>query len=83
MRAFSICDDLEVVILELVRAIPEVFLDYNTGSVEIVEVYPLCEGVVAAWDIVFVESDDYEVVIGDVVLNKSLIAVIDIYSDEE
>lgn len=82
MRIISVRDDLEQAVLQYVRAIPEVFLDYDITKVELVG-YDDDRGLVAQYDIVFVESDDYEVVLGDVQVGTDLIAEIDIYSDED
>lgn len=81
MRNISIREDIEVVILQLVRAIPDVFLNYDVNSVELVEYHE--DGLVGSWDIVFVESDDYEVIIGEAVLGTDLFVEIDIFSDED
>ena len=81
MRNISIRDDIEVVILQLVRSIPEIFLDYDINQVQLVEYHE--DGQVYSADIVFVESDEYEVVLGDVVLNSDLFVEIDVYSDEK
>lgn len=81
MRAISIRDDVEQVALQYVRALPDVFTEYDINSVELVE-YD-AEGVVFAADIVFVESDDYEVVLGDIVVGTDLILEVDVYSDED
>ena len=81
MRNLSIREDIEVVILQLVRAIPDVFLNYDVNSVELVEYHE--DGLVGSWDIVFVESDDYEGIIGEAVLGTDLFVEIDIFSDED
>lgn len=81
MRNLSIREDIEVVVLQLVRAIPDVFLNYDVNSVELVEYHE--DGLVGSWDIVFVESDDYEVIIGEAVLGTDLFVEIDIFSDED
>ena len=81
MRNLSIREDIEVVILHLLRAIPDVFLNYDVNSVELVEYHE--DGLVGSWDIVFVESDDYEVIIGEAVLGTDLFVEIDIFSDED
>ena len=81
MRNISIREDIEVVVLQLVRAIPDVFLNYDVNSVELVEYHE--DGLVGSWDIVFVESDDYEVIIGEAVLGTDLFVEIDIFSDED
>lgn len=81
MRNLSIREDIEVVILQLVRAIPDVFLNYDVNSVELVEYHE--DGLIGSWDIVFVEDDDYEVIIGEAVLGTDLFVEIDIFSDED
>lgn len=81
MRNISIREDIEVVILQLVRAIPDVFLNYDVNSVELVEYHE--DGLVGSWDIVFVEDDDYEIIIGEAVLGTDLFVEIDIFSDED
>ena len=81
MRNLSIREDIEVVILQLVRAIPDVFLNYDVNFVELVEYHE--DGLVGSWDIVFVEDDDYEVIIGEAVLGSDLFVEIDIFSDED
>lgn len=78
MRIISLRDDIEQIILELVSAIPEIFLDYDINSVQLVEYHE--DGQIYSADIVFVESDDYEVVIGDVSLGTDLFVHIDVYS---
>lgn len=79
MRIISLRDDIEQIILELVSAIPEIFLDYDINSVQLVEYHE--DGQIYSADIVFVESDDYEVVIGDVSLGTDLFVHIDVYSN--
>ena len=80
MRIVSLRDDLEQIVLQYVRAIPEIYMDYDVDSVELVEYHE--DGQVFAADIVFVESDDYEVVLGDIVIGTDLILEVDVYSDE-
>ena len=80
MRAISIRDDVEQVALQYVRALPDVFTEYDINSVELVE-YD-AEGVVFAADIVFVESDETEIVLGDAQVGTDLILEVDIYSSK-
>lgn len=81
MRTISIRDDVEQVVLQYVRALPEIFTEFDIASVELQE-YAV-DGAVFAADIVFVESDDYELVIGDVTVGTDLILEVDIYSEED
>ena len=82
MRIISIRDDLEQAVLQYVRAIPDVFMAYDIASVELVA-YDDDRGLVAQYDIVFVESDDTELVIGDAQVGTDLILEVDIYSEED
>ena len=81
MRAISIRDDVEQVALQYVRALPDVFTQYDINFVELVEYH--VDGMVFAADIVFVEDDDYEIVIGDVQVGTDLMLEVDIYSEED
>ena len=79
MRIISIRDDIEQVIRELVIAIPEVYLDYPTEGVALVERH--VDGEVYVADIVFVESEETELVLGEVYLGGDLKVRIEIFGD--
>lgn len=79
MRVISIRDDIEQVIRELVIAIPEVYLDYDVDFVELVERDE--DGQMYVADIVFVESEETELVIGQALLGTDLILDVDIFED--
>lgn len=81
MRNISIRDDVEQVVLQYVRALPDIFTKYDINSVELVEYHE--DGQIFSADIVFVESDDYEVVIGALQVGTDLILEVDIYSEED
>lgn len=81
MRTISIRDDVEQIVLQYVRALPDIFTSYDIASIELQEYH--VDGMVFAADIVFVESDDYEVVLGDVEVGTDLILAVDIYSEED
>lgn len=78
MRAISILQDIEEVLRQLVIAIPEVFLDYDANSIELV-VDDVDRPTV--WEIVSVESDDSELVLGEVTLLENFTAYIEIFAD--
>ena len=69
MRTISI----EEVLLQYARAIPEVFLNYDN-----VEIQRSSKNV---WDIVFVESFESEVVLGEIVLSEDFEATFEIFED--
>jgi hypothetical protein len=82
MRTISLKQDIEQVVLQYVRAIPEVFSAYDIAKVELV-VQNNYDGLVFDADIVFVESDETELVIGDLTLGTDLSLDIEIYPDED
>lgn len=79
MRTFELHDDIEQIILELVRAIPEVYLDFDVAKVQLVEDHN--DGLVYSADVVVVLNEDEELVIGEVVLWSDLQLEINIYSE--
>ena len=76
MRATNIREDIEAVLFQLAIAIPDVFLNYDVNRVELV-----VDDVdrPAVWDIVFVESEETELVIGEIVLLEDFTATFDIF----
>jgi len=79
MRAINIREDIEAVLFQSAIAIPEVFLNYDVTKVELIvddEDRP------AVWDIVFVESEETELVIGEIVLLEDFTATFDIFSED-
>lgn len=77
MRTISIQSDISSILLQYARAIPEVFTSYDIANVEI-QRDPLDEGM---WDIVFVESAETEVWIGEIALNEDFEATFNIFED--
>jgi hypothetical protein len=77
MRTISIKSDIEQVLLQYARAIPEIFTNYDISYVEITK-NPEDTNV---WDIVFVESFESEVLLGEIVLYGDLSATFDIFED--
>ena len=76
MRAINIREDIEAVLFQSAIAIPDVFLNYDVNKVELIvddEDRP------AVWDIVFVESEETELVIGEIVLLEDFTATFDIF----
>jgi len=81
MRTISIRDDVEQVVLQYVRAMPEIFTEFDIASVEL-QPYDVDRQVFAA-DIVFVESDDFELVLGEVTVDFDLMLEVEVYSEED
>ncbi len=77
MREFDLTNDIETIMTHYVRAIPEVFMDFDIANVQLVGTTDF-----GIYDIVFVESDETEVVVGSVVLRDDLFMEVDIFSEE-
>jgi hypothetical protein len=78
MRSISILQDIQEVLRQLVIAIPEVFLSYD---VDFIDLNVDDEDRPTVWEIVFVESSEFEVVLGQVTLLENFEAHIEIYAD--
>ena len=79
MRTFNLLEDIESVLYQLTRTIPDVFLNYDVNRVE-VQVDDVDRPTV--WDIVFVESEETELVIGEIVLSEDFTATFEIFDAE-
>ena len=77
-RTINITQDIEQILRELVLAIPDVFLDYDT---DLIELQVDDEDRPTVWEIVFVESDETELVIGEVTLLENFDAIVEIFAD--
>ena len=78
MRQINILQDIEQVLRELVIAIPDVFLSYD---LELIELQCDDEDRPTVWEIVVVESDETELVIGEITLMEDYTAFVDIFAD--
>ena len=77
MRTISIQSDIEQVLLQYARAIPEIFTSYDIANVEI-QRSPEDTNI---WDITFVESDETEILLGEIVLSGDFKATFEIFED--
>ena len=80
MRKINILDDIVEVLYQSAIAIPEVFLTYDVTKIELVvddEDRP------TVFEIVFVESDDSEVVIGEITLMEDFTAYFELFDEDE
>jgi hypothetical protein len=78
MRSINITQDIEEVLRQLVIAVPEVFLEYD---VDLIELVVDDEDRPTMWEIVFVESEETELVLGEVLLMEDFTAYIQIFED--
>lgn len=76
MRKINILDDIEAVLFQSAIAIPDIFLEYDVNRVEL-QVDD--EDRPTVWDIVFVESDETEIVLGEITLLEDFTAIFDIF----
>lgn len=79
MRSIYILEDIQAVLLQSAIAIPEIFLNYDVAKIEL---HVDDEDRPAVWEIVFVESEDSEVVLGEITLYEDFTAKFDIFDDE-
>jgi hypothetical protein len=80
MRKINILDDIVEVLYQSAIAIPEVFLTYDVAKIELVvddEDRP------TVFEIVFVESDDSEIVIGEITLMEDFTAYFELFDEDE
>jgi hypothetical protein len=77
MRSINILGDIQIVLRQFAIAIPEVFLNYDVDFVELI--VDDCDRP-TVFDIVFVESEDTELVIGEIVLSEDFTASFEIFS---
>lgn len=79
MRSINILDDIITVLYQSAIAIPEIFLNYDVARVELqVDDYDRP----TVFDIVYVESDETEIVLGEIVLMEDFTANFEIFDDE-
>jgi hypothetical protein len=76
MRSISILGDILEVLRQFAISIPEVFLNYDVTKVEL-QVDD--EDRPTVFDIVFVESEETELVIGEIVLMEDFTASFEIF----
>jgi hypothetical protein len=76
MRSINILDDIVAVLYQSAIAIPEIFLQYDVNRVEL-QVDD--EDRPTVFDIVFVESDETEVLLGEITLLEDFTATFDIF----
>jgi len=80
MRKINILDDIVEVLYRSAIAIPEVFLTYDVTKIELVvddEDRP------TVFEIVFVESADSEIVIGEITLMEDFTAYFELFDEDE
>lgn len=73
MRTVNLQQDIEQVLIECVISMPDVFLSYEIDAVDVVYHRD------GYWDVVYVESEETEVVIGKIELLGDFDAKIDIF----
>lgn len=74
MRSINIQEDIEAILTQYARCIPDVFSEFDIASVEVV-----FSGVDGVFDIVSVLDEDNEVVLGEIVVNYDFEAFFDIF----
>ena len=78
MRSIYIREDIEQILAQYARCIPEVLSTYDLSKVDVV-----FTGVDGIFDLVVIEDEDNEVVIGEIILSEDLEASFDIFDGNE
>lgn len=80
MRKISILDDIVEILYQTATAIPDIFLLHDVNKVEL-QVDD--EDRPTVFDIVFVESDKTEIVLGEITLMEDFTAYFDIFDADK
>lgn len=78
MRSINIQEDIEAILTQYARCIPDVFSEFDISQVEVI-----FTGVDGIFDIVQVVDDDNEVVLGEITLSDTFEAFYDIFDSNE
>jgi hypothetical protein len=76
MRTFDLADDIIPVLTMTVRAIPDVFLDFDPSVIQVQKTEAL-----GVFDVVAVLDEAEELLIGEIILDDDYVAFIDIFED--
>ena len=77
MRSINIQSDIEAVLTQFARCIPDVFAEFDLSEIEVI-----FSGVDGVFDLVRILDDETELVIGEIVLDEDLVASFDIFEEE-
>lgn len=77
MRSINIQSDIEAILTQFARCIPDVFQEFDLVTIEAV-----FTGVDGVFDLVRILDDETELVIGEIVLDEDLVASFDIFEEE-
>lgn len=78
MRSISIRDDIEQILGQYAKCIPEILGPHDLNLIEVA-----FTGVDGIFEILLVEDDDNEVVLGEIILTEDLEAFFDIFDGNE
>lgn len=76
MRTFNLTNDIIAILEQLARTHPDVYLTYDVDRVAVVKTDEL-----GVFDLVFIESDETELVFGEIVLDDDYEASFEIFED--
>lgn len=74
MRSIYIREDIEQILGQYAKCIPEILMEYDLTKIEVV--FTDVDGI---FEIVLVEDEDNEVVLGEIILSEDLEASFDIF----
>ena len=76
MRSISIRADIEVILTQYARSIPDLFTEFDIGEIEVLH---SCD---EFYDIVRVIDEDNEVILGEITISDDFVASFDIFEAE-
>jgi len=74
MRTINLADDILAILTQSAKAIPDLFLDFDAERIEVVTTEDA-----GIFDIVIVESEDEELLVGEIVLDEDLNATFELF----
>ena len=77
MRSINIAQDIEAILTQYARCIPDLFAEFDLAEIEVVHNFGM------VYDIVRRLDDDNEVVLGEIIISDSFEAFFDIFEADE
>ena len=77
MRSINIAQDIEAILTQYARCIPDLFAEFDLAEIEVVHNFGM------VYDIVRRLDDDNEVVLGEITISDSFEAFFDIFEADE
>lgn len=77
----NIRDDIEMILTQYARAIPDLYLDFDREAIQVVYTHVFDADLVQLFDIVVVLSEDEELLVGEMLLDADFALSYEIFAD--